>query len=142
MIALARHPLTTTGGMFIVCPLYAILQGQRSAAEDHQPGDRGQQCDQCRADRGDGAGDGRVARPGRRYCPGIIGDARLLDIGGRIPLACWLLPETVIKALVRSLRAALWREVTGAQNMTVAVVVVNHVSFMTDYQRRLPAGAK
>ncbi len=50
-------------------------------------------------------------------------------------VACALLPETVIKSLVRgALKLAYGVEVVGAQNMpaagTRAVVVVNHVSFL------------
>ncbi|MFA5963497.1 MAG: acyl-[ACP]--phospholipid O-acyltransferase [Sphingomonas sp.] len=50
-------------------------------------------------------------------------------------IACWLLPETVFKALIRTALKLVYRiELTGAENMpapgTRAVVVVNHVSFI------------
>ncbi len=50
-------------------------------------------------------------------------------------IACWLLPETVFKALIRFVLKLVYRiELTGAENMPQpgarAVVVVNHVSFI------------
>ena len=50
-------------------------------------------------------------------------------------ISCWLLPETVIKAIVRGLLKLCYRvEAHGARNMPAAgepaVVVVNHVSFL------------
>jgi acyl-[acyl-carrier-protein]-phospholipid O-acyltransferase / long-chain-fatty-acid--[acyl-carrier-protein] ligase len=50
-------------------------------------------------------------------------------------IACWLLPETVFKAMVKAvLRFAYRVDVVGAENMPQpgerAVVVVNHVSFL------------
>jgi acyl-[acyl-carrier-protein]-phospholipid O-acyltransferase/long-chain-fatty-acid--[acyl-carrier-protein] ligase len=50
-------------------------------------------------------------------------------------VSCWLLPETVIKSLVRAVLRLLYRvEVSGGENMPRpgerAVVVVNHVSFL------------
>jgi acyl-[acyl-carrier-protein]-phospholipid O-acyltransferase/long-chain-fatty-acid--[acyl-carrier-protein] ligase len=49
--------------------------------------------------------------------------------------ACWLLPETVIKSVIRMTLRLLYRvELVGAENMPAvgerAVVVVNHVSFL------------
>ncbi|WP_243455723.1 acyl-[ACP]--phospholipid O-acyltransferase [Sphingosinicella sp. BN140058] len=50
-------------------------------------------------------------------------------------ISCWLLPETLIKALIRFLLRLFYRvEVSGSENMpkpgAPAVVVVNHVSFL------------
>ena len=50
-------------------------------------------------------------------------------------ISCWLLPETLFKAVVRGVLRIVYRvEVVGAHNMpaagTAAVVVVNHVSFL------------
>lgn len=50
-------------------------------------------------------------------------------------ISCWLLPETVFKALIRGVLQLLYRvEVSGTENMPQpgqpAVVVVNHVSFL------------
>jgi acyl-[acyl-carrier-protein]-phospholipid O-acyltransferase/long-chain-fatty-acid--[acyl-carrier-protein] ligase len=61
----------------------------------------------------------------------ILGAATL----GVALVSCWLLPETVIKSLVRAVLRLLYRvEVSGGENMPRpgerAVVVVNHVSFL------------
>ncbi|QGP81273.1 acyl-[ACP]--phospholipid O-acyltransferase [Sphingobium sp. CAP-1] len=66
--------------------------------------------------------------------PGVIGAMGFATLTIAL-ISCWLLPETVIKALVRGLLRLLYRvEVTGAEHMpqagAPAVVVVNHVSFL------------
>jgi acyl-[acyl-carrier-protein]-phospholipid O-acyltransferase/long-chain-fatty-acid--[acyl-carrier-protein] ligase len=129
MIALAG--IAFSGGMFIV-PLYAILQ-TRSAPED----------------RSQVIAANNVINAGLTVAM-VLATAGLLSMGVDVPgiigvlgfstlavafVACWLLPETVIKALVRSLLVLLYGvKVTGAQNMPKlgepAVVVVNHVSFL------------
>ena len=66
--------------------------------------------------------------------PGIIGALGFATLAIAL-ISCWLLPETVFKALVRSLLVLFYRvDVHGAENMPQpgerAVVVVNHVSFL------------
>ena len=66
--------------------------------------------------------------------PGAIGATGFATLAIAL-ISCWLLPETVFKALVRGVLKLLYRvEVHGAGNMpaagTRAVVVVNHVSFL------------
>ncbi|MET0363795.1 MAG: acyl-[ACP]--phospholipid O-acyltransferase [Sphingobium sp.] len=66
--------------------------------------------------------------------PGVIGAMGFATLSIAL-ISCWLLPETVIKAIFRSLLRLLYRvEVTGGENMPAAglpaVVVVNHVSFL------------
>ena len=103
------------GGMFIV-PLYAILQTHSPAGgalADH----RRQQHRQRRGhasrgrDRSSPAARGRgVGVPG--LIVGMLGFATLVVA----LISCWLLPETVIKALVRAVLRLLYRvEVTGAR---------------------------
>ncbi|MET0245145.1 MAG: acyl-[ACP]--phospholipid O-acyltransferase [Sphingomonas sp.] len=66
--------------------------------------------------------------------PGIVGAMGFATLVVAL-ISCWLLPETVIKATLRTLLAAIYRiEVHGAENMPKpgqrAVVVVNHVSWI------------
>jgi len=66
--------------------------------------------------------------------PGVIGAMGFATLAVAL-ISCWLLPETVIKALVKGLLRALYKvEVTGAEHMPApgerAVVVVNHVSYL------------
>lgn len=66
--------------------------------------------------------------------PGVIGVMGFATLAVAL-ISCWLLPETVIKAIVRGLLKLCYRvEVHGAENMPgvgePAVVVVNHVSFL------------
>ncbi len=66
--------------------------------------------------------------------PGVIGTMGFATLTVAL-ISCWLLPETLIKALFRNLLRLLYRvELSGAENMprigTPAVVVVNHVSFL------------
>lgn len=66
--------------------------------------------------------------------PGIIGMLGFSTLAIAL-ISCWLLPETVFKALIRGILKLLYRvEVSGAENMPragePAVVVVNHVSFL------------
>ncbi|MGZ8359024.1 MAG: acyl-[ACP]--phospholipid O-acyltransferase [Allosphingosinicella sp.] len=119
------------GGMFIV-PLYALLQTESPAAERS-----------------------RVIAANNVINAGVtvlvVGVVTvLLAQGVGIPgllatlgfstlvvalISCWLLPETVIKSIVRLALRLLYRvEVAGAENMPLpgerAVVVVNHVSWL------------
>ena len=66
--------------------------------------------------------------------PGVIGVMGMATLAVAL-ISCWLLPETVIKSIVRALLRLCYRvEVHGAENMPrpgePAVVVVNHVSFL------------
>jgi acyl-[acyl-carrier-protein]-phospholipid O-acyltransferase/long-chain-fatty-acid--[acyl-carrier-protein] ligase len=66
--------------------------------------------------------------------PGTIGALGFATLAVAL-ISCWLLPETVIKSLVRGILRLLYRvEVEGAENMPKpgerAVVVVNHVSWL------------
>jgi len=66
--------------------------------------------------------------------PGVIGALGFATLAVAL-ISCWLLPETLLKALVRGVLRLLYRvDVHGAENMprpgTRAVVVVNHVSFL------------
>ena len=66
--------------------------------------------------------------------PGLIAALGFATLAVAL-ISCWLLPETVIKSLVRGLLRALYRvELIGAENMPKAgepaVVVVNHVSWL------------
>ena len=66
--------------------------------------------------------------------PGVIGALGFATLAVAL-ISCWLLPETVIKWLVRSVLTAIYRvELHGAENMPApgepAVVVVNHVSWL------------
>jgi acyl-[acyl-carrier-protein]-phospholipid O-acyltransferase/long-chain-fatty-acid--[acyl-carrier-protein] ligase len=66
--------------------------------------------------------------------PGVIGAIGFATLAVAL-ISCWLLPETVIKALVKSILRLLYKvEVAGAEHMPApgerAVVVVNHVSFL------------
>ncbi len=66
--------------------------------------------------------------------PGVIGALGFATLTIAL-ISCWLLPETIFKALIRGLLVLLYRvEVQEAENMPQpgdrAVVVVNHVSFL------------
>jgi acyl-[acyl-carrier-protein]-phospholipid O-acyltransferase/long-chain-fatty-acid--[acyl-carrier-protein] ligase len=66
--------------------------------------------------------------------PGVIGALGFATLAVAL-ISCWLLPETLFKALIRRVLKLLYRvEVTGGENMPqpgqAAVVVVNHVSFL------------
>jgi acyl-[acyl-carrier-protein]-phospholipid O-acyltransferase / long-chain-fatty-acid--[acyl-carrier-protein] ligase len=119
------------GGMFIV-PLYAILQTHSPAGE------------RSRTIAANNVVNAAVSvamvgilillLAGGVSIPSIIG---LLGAATLLValVSCWLLPETVIKSLVRGLLRLLYRvEVAGGENMPRpgerAVVVVNHVSFL------------
>ncbi len=130
-ILISLTGLAFCGGMFIV-PLYALLQA-KSAPEERS----------------------RIIAANNILnailMVAMVGvAAMLLGAGVGIPdlitvlgiatlvvalIACWLLPETVIKSLFKALLTFLYRvEVIGKDNMPkpgeAAVVVVNHVSFL------------
>ncbi len=123
--------ISFAGGMFIV-PLYAILQTATPAAE------------RSRVIAANNIVNAAVSvvlvaivtlLAARGECvPGII---RLLGLATLVValISCWLLPETVIKWLVKSALKLLYRvELIGAENIPQpgerAVVVVNHVSWL------------
>ncbi len=119
------------GGMFVV-PLYAILQTSGPAEERSR---------RIAANNIVNAAVGVVVigtiagmMAGGIDVPGVIGVMGFATLAVAL-VSCWLLPETVIKSLVRGLLRLLYRvEVAGAENMPKAgepaVVVVNHVSFL------------
>jgi acyl-[acyl-carrier-protein]-phospholipid O-acyltransferase/long-chain-fatty-acid--[acyl-carrier-protein] ligase len=66
--------------------------------------------------------------------PGIFGALGFATLAVAL-ISCWLLPDTVIKAVLRALLGRIYRvEVIGRENMPragePAVVVVNHVSWL------------
>ncbi|MEO8374588.1 MAG: acyl-[ACP]--phospholipid O-acyltransferase [Sphingomonas bacterium] len=66
--------------------------------------------------------------------PGVIGTLGFSTLAVAL-ISCWLLPETVIKSVIRGTLTFLYRiELNGAENMPQpgerAVVVVNHVSWL------------
>jgi acyl-[acyl-carrier-protein]-phospholipid O-acyltransferase/long-chain-fatty-acid--[acyl-carrier-protein] ligase len=119
------------GGMFIV-PLYAILQTHSPAGERSRT-----------------IAANNIVNAAITVVTVVV-LALLLAAGVSIPdivgilggatlavavISCWLLPETVIKSVVRALLRLFYRvEIAGAENMPrpgePAVVVVNHVSFL------------
>lgn len=123
--------LALAGGMFIV-PLYAILQ-------THAP----------REERSRTIAANNIVNAAVSVLV-VIAATTLLATGTSVPgvlgalgfatlsvalISCWLLPETMIKAIVRGLLKLFYRvELIGAENMPrdgePAVVVVNHVSFL------------
>jgi acyl-[acyl-carrier-protein]-phospholipid O-acyltransferase/long-chain-fatty-acid--[acyl-carrier-protein] ligase len=119
------------GGMFIV-PLYAILQTHSPPAE------------RSRTIAANNIVNAAVTVVMVAVLAALLGAGvdvpAIIGILGGATLAvalisCWLLPETVIKSLVRGLLKLLYRvEVDGEENMPLpgerAVVVVNHVSFL------------
>ena len=123
--------IALSGGMFIV-PLYAILQTKSA------PGERSQIIAANNIVNGFvtvalvAVATGLLASGGT--VPGLIGVIGFSTLAIAL-ISCWLLPETVFKALIRGLLVFLYRvDVHGAENMPKpgerAVVVVNHVSFL------------
>jgi acyl-[acyl-carrier-protein]-phospholipid O-acyltransferase / long-chain-fatty-acid--[acyl-carrier-protein] ligase len=130
-ILAALAGIAFSGGMFIV-PLYAILQ-TRSAPET----------------RSQAIAANNVVNAGLTVAmvtitagllawgvgvPGIIGVLGFSTLVVAL-IACWLLPETVIKSMFKMVLRLLYRvDVVGAENMPKpgerAVVVVNHVSLL------------
>lgn len=119
------------GGMFIV-PLYAILQTAAAPEERSRVIAANNIVNAAVTVLVVAVGAGLLALG--VPVTGIIGTLGLATLAVAL-ISCWLLPETVIKALVRGLlRLAFRVEVHGAGNMpaaaTGAVVVVNHVSWL------------
>jgi len=119
------------GGMFIV-PLYAILQTHSLPSERSRTIAANNIVNAAVTVFVAG---GLVALLGYGVTiPSIIGILGFGTLAVAL-VSCWLLPETVIKSLIRGLLRLLYRvEVSGQENMPRpgerAVVVVNHVSFL------------
>lgn len=130
-ILIALAGIAIAGGVFIV-PLYAILQTHSPPAERSQI---------IAANNIVNAFVTVVMVAGvlgllaaGTSVPGVIGALGLATLVIAL-ISCWLLPETVFKALIRGVLTILYRvEVNGRENMPrpgePAVVVVNHVSFL------------
>lgn len=119
------------GGMFIV-PLYAILQTHSPREERSRTIAANNIVNAAVTVAVVSAVTAMLARG--ESVPGIIGVMGFATLVVAL-ISCWLLPETVIKSVVRGLLRLCYRvEVHGAENMPgvgqPAVVVVNHVSFL------------
>lgn len=123
--------ISFSGGMFIV-PLYTILQARSPAEERSRTIAANNIVNAAVAVLVVAVVTGLLASG--VTVPGVIaamGFATLLVA----LISCWLLPETVIKSLIRGLLKLCYRvELVGAENMPragePAVVVVNHVSWL------------
>ena len=130
-ILFALAGLAVSGGIFIV-PLYAILQVHSDPAE------------RSRVIAANNIVNAFVTvifvavvtalLASGTSVPGVIGAMGFATLAIAL-ISCWLLPETVFKALIRGLLVLLYRvDVHGRENMPQpgerAVVVVNHVSFL------------
>lgn len=118
-------------GMFVV-PLYAILQTSGPPEERSRRIAANNIVNAVIGVAVIGVIAGMVA--GGMDVPGVIGAMGFATLAVAL-ISCWLLPETVIKALTAALLRAFYRvEIVGAEHMpkagTRAVVVVNHVSFL------------
>ncbi|MBK5263951.1 MAG: MFS transporter, partial [Alphaproteobacteria bacterium] len=119
------------GGMFIV-PLYAILQMHSPPAERSRIIAANNIVNAGVIVLVVGVTTVMLARG--ESVPGIIGFMGFATLCVAL-ISCWLLPETVIKWIVRTKLRLFYRvEVMGAENMPKpgerAVIVVNHVSFL------------
>lgn len=119
------------GGMFIV-PLYAILQTRAPREERSRTIAANNIVNAAVSVAVVAVVTVMLARG--ESVPGVIGAMGFATLTIAF-ISCWLLPETVIKAIFKGLLRLLYRvEVTGVENMPragePAVVVVNHVSFL------------
>ncbi|WP_255326460.1 acyl-[ACP]--phospholipid O-acyltransferase [Sphingobium sp. EM0848] len=120
-----------SGGMFVV-PLYAILQTHSPREERSRTIAANNIVNAAVAVLLVGAVTAMLAWG--ESVPGVIGVMGFATLVVAL-ISCWLLPETVIKAIVRGMLRLCYRvEVLGSENMPAAgepaVVVVNHVSFL------------
>ncbi|WP_342657049.1 acyl-[ACP]--phospholipid O-acyltransferase [Sphingomonas sp. NY01] len=130
-ILIALTGIAFAGGMFIV-PLYAILQVYSAAAE------------RSRIIAANNIVNAFVTvamvavvtalLANGTSVPGVVGAMGFATLAIAL-ISCWLLPETVFKALIRALLVLVYRvEVHGAEHMPKpgerAILVVNHVSFL------------
>jgi len=130
-ILFALAGIAFSGGIFIV-PLYAILQTHSAPAERSQIIAANNVVNACVTVLMVAIVTALLASG--VDVPGIIGMLGFATLAVAL-ISCWLLPETLLKALVRGLLILLYRvEVHGGENMPQpgerAVVVVNHVSFL------------
>jgi acyl-[acyl-carrier-protein]-phospholipid O-acyltransferase/long-chain-fatty-acid--[acyl-carrier-protein] ligase len=119
------------GGMFIV-PLYAILQTSAPAAERSRVIAANNIVNAGIAVLVVAASVALLAAGAG--VPGLIGALGFATLAVAL-VSCWLLPHTLIKAVVRGILVLLYRvRLVGAENMPKegesAVVVVNHVSWL------------
>lgn len=119
------------GGMFVV-PLYAILQ-THSVPEERSRTIAANNIVNAAVTVAVVAAVTALLANGTSV-PGVIGALGFATLAVAL-ISCWLLPETVIKAIVRGLLRLFYRvDVHGAEHMPrpgePAVVVVNHVSFL------------
>ncbi len=119
------------GGMFIV-PLYAILQTESPAAERSRVIAANNIVNAAIMVAVVGVATLMLAQG--VSIPAIVGTMGFATLVVAL-ISCWLLPETLIKQIVRAILKALYKiEVHGAENMPQpgerAVVVVNHVSWL------------
>ncbi|WP_239025953.1 acyl-[ACP]--phospholipid O-acyltransferase [Sphingomonas paeninsulae] len=130
-ILLALAGVAFAGGMFIV-PLYAILQ-THSAPEARSQIIAANNIVNAVLTVAIVAVTAGLLAAGVSV-PGIIGALGFATLFVAL-IACWLLPETIFKSMVKAmLRFAYRVEIAGSENMPKpgegAVVVVNHVSFL------------
>ncbi|WP_380873956.1 acyl-[ACP]--phospholipid O-acyltransferase [Sphingomonas sp. DBB INV C78] len=130
-IMLDLSGIAFAGGMFIV-PLYAILQTHAPAEERSRTIAANNIVNAAITVALVAVVTLMLARG--ESVPGIIGALGFATLAIAL-ISCWLLPETVIKAMTRGFLKLLYRvEVVGEANMPApgerAVVVVNHVSFL------------
>ncbi|WP_230772817.1 acyl-[ACP]--phospholipid O-acyltransferase [Sphingomonas sp. Leaf4] len=130
-ILVALAGIALSGGVFIV-PLYAILQVHSEPAERSRVIAANNIVNAIVTVAMVGVVTGLLASG--TSVPGVIGAMGFATLAVAL-ISCWLLPETVFKALIRALLVLLYRvDVHGQENMPRpgerAVVVVNHVSFL------------
>ncbi len=130
-ILAALAGIAFSGGVFIV-PLYAILQVHSDPAERSRVIAANNIVNAVVTVLMVAAVTGLLAAGGG--VPGVIGTLGFATLAVAL-ISCWLLPEALLKALVRATLRLLYRvDVHGVDNMPRvgerAVVVVNHVSFL------------
>ncbi len=130
-ILLALAGIAFSGGMFIV-PLYAILQVHSAPEQRSRIIAANNIVNACVTVAMVAVVLAMLANG--TSVPGVIGALGFATLAIAL-ISCWLLPETVFKALIRATLTLLYRiKLTGAENMPRpgerAVVVVNHVSFL------------
>ena len=123
--------LAFAGGMFVV-PLYAILQ-TFSAPDQRSRVIAANNVVNATVTVALVAAVGGLLAAGTSV-PGVIGAMGFATLAVAL-ISCWLLPETLLKALIRGSLTLLYRvEVHGREHMPRegerAVLVVNHVSFL------------
>lgn len=131
-ILAALAGIAFSGGVFIV-PLYAILQVHSDPAERSRVIAANNIVNAVVTVLMVAAVAGLLAAGAG--VPGVFGALGFATLAVAL-ISCWLLPETLLKALVRATLRLLYRvDVHGAENMPrdgerAVVVVVNHVSFL------------